>query len=573
VNELDGRRVPRINRYGPTARTVTLSLLGLLSGLTMVVVAFAGLHDAQRASSELQSHSLPASSALKEAITHGHGSQAAFLEATQTEDPATRSAALAKADAVGRRQAEAWTAYERVAIAGRDERALAVEYRAASEQGRLLAASVLSLRADDPERAARLARERQESSRQIAALASLASRYASAAEKQAAVVRHGVRGQLAELVLTYGFLAVLFAAVGVVLLRGAQRDQRQLASEAEALRIAGTQAAFEGALQRGLQMAPTEEASFDIVEQALSMVTHGGSCELLLADSSRSHLRQVLCTDAASDAACAAGTPNECPAVRSGQTRVFPDSTALDTCRFLRGRPDPAWAVCVPLSIAGQATGVVRVQQPRERELPARLVPELELVAQKAGERISALRVLARTEAQAQADPLTGLPNRRTLEAEAREHLLLEDPYVVLFADLDHFKLVNDTHGHETGDRALRLFARVLRDNVRPGDLIARYGGEEFVAVLPTCTVAAAQAVAERVRDALATALGHGTVPPFTVTVGVAASDPADELADVIARADAAMLRAKSLGRDRVLVADRDECIDCERASAALAPT
>lgn len=126
---------------------------------------------------------------------------------------------------------------------------------------------------------------------------------------------------------------------------------------------------------------------------------------------------------------------------------------------------------------------------------------------------------------------------------------------VVAFTDLDHFKAINDAHGHDTGDRALRLFARVLRDSIRPRDLLARYGGEEFVAVLPDCSLADARIVAERIRSELARALGHATVPPFTVTIGLATAEPGDGLSDVISNADSAMLCAKSLGRDRVLVA------------------
>ena len=82
---------------------------------------------------------------------------------------------------------------------------------------------------------------------------------------------------------------------------------------------------------------------------------------------------------------------------------------------------------------------------------------------------------------------------------------------------------------------------------------MARYGGEEFVAVLPECTKTEARVVAERIRSELAAALDHPTVPAFTVTIGLLDGNPGDTLADVVASADAIMLSAKSLGRDRVL--------------------
>lgn len=188
------------------------------------------------------------------------------------------------------------------------------------------------------------------------------------------------------------------------------------------------------------------------------------------------------------------------------------------------------------------------------RELPRpRLATDLEMIARKTGERIGGLRVLARTEAQAQIDPLSGLPNRRAMEDLARKSLTAETRYAVMFADLDHFKAINDEHGHDVGDRAVRLFSRVLADSIRPGDLVARHGGEEFVAVLPNCSVSDARLVAERIRANLAAALQEATLPRFTVTIGLAAGFPGQALVDVVSKADTAMLRAKEHGRDQVL--------------------
>ena len=126
-------------------------------------------------------------------------------------------------------------------------------------------------------------------------------------------------------------------------------------------------------------------------------------------------------------------------------------------------------------------------------------------------------------------------------------------PFVVAYADLDHFKDLNDLHGHDTGDRALRLFARVLRDCVRPLDIPARYGGEEFVVLLPDCAIIDAQVVAERLRSRLSEVLAGGSVPPFTVSVGLAAAEAGEAMTEVIDRADAALLDAKRLGRNRVV--------------------
>ena len=193
--------------------------------------------------------------------------------------------------------------------------------------------------------------------------------------------------------------------------------------------------------------------------------------EVLIADSTQAHFRQVLSTDASGLPACPVTSPNDCPAASSGQTRVFPSSARLDACPFLRSREGEASsAACIPISIAGTNTGNDPHTGPDQDAPDAAIVSELELVARKSGDRIGFLRVLARTETQARVDGLTGLSNRRSLEQRAVDVIKRGDEFVVAFADLDHFKNLNDEFGHEAGDRALRLFGRVLRDSVRPAD-------------------------------------------------------------------------------------------------------
>jgi diguanylate cyclase (GGDEF)-like protein len=249
-------------------------------------------------------------------------------------------------------------------------------------------------------------------------------------------------------------------------------------------------------------------------------------------------------------------SPEDCPAASSGQTRLFRSSDRLDACPFLRNREAGVMsAACVPVSIAGQTTAVIHTTNPAHELPDAEVLEELELVARKAGDRIGYLRVLARTETHARVDALTGLFNRRSLEQQAREVIDRGETFVVAFLDLDHFKDLNDTYGHEIGDRALRLFARVLRDSVRPADIPARFGGEEFIVVLPDCRLSDARIVADRVRTRLQLAIAASTVPPFTVSIGLADSEPPESFVDTVARADEALMQAKQTGRDRVVVA------------------
>ena len=167
------------------------------------------------------------------------------------------------------------------------------------------------------------------------------------------------------------------------------------------------------------------------------------------------------------------------------------------------------------------------------------------------------MRAFSRSEVQASTDPLTGLPNRRSLEDSVRQLGLADTRYCLAFADLDHFKTVNDVHGHGAGDQALRVFAQVLRDGLRPGDLSGRYGGEEFVVVLPNCGETQAVRVLERIREQLAVTLVEAGSPLFTVSFGLACSETGQRFESMVSIADAALLEAKALGRNRVVVAGR----------------
>jgi diguanylate cyclase (GGDEF)-like protein len=166
-------------------------------------------------------------------------------------------------------------------------------------------------------------------------------------------------------------------------------------------------------------------------------------------------------------------------------------------------------------------------------------------------------RTVNRYKRAAATDPLTGLFNRRGF-FEAAGALLKSnaarcDPVSVLAFDLDHFKSINDRHGHKSGDAVLDLFANVARKTMRNEDVVGRIGGEEFVAII-SGKIADACIAAERVRVAFekaAVAPGSPQIPA-TVSIGVACGVPAASIDVLIARADAALYRAKANGRNRV---------------------
>jgi len=176
-------------------------------------------------------------------------------------------------------------------------------------------------------------------------------------------------------------------------------------------------------------------------------------------------------------------------------------------------------------------------------------------------------QVQAELEAAAWQDALTGIANRRHLmQWSANELGKRQDAAQtmgVLLLDIDHFKAVNDRYGHAAGDAALRAVASVLRTSVRPGDVVARYGGEEFTILLPGTEVNGALAIAERVRTSVgANAVQHEDRRFFvTVSIGVASVVRGEEAVDAaLQRADQALYRAKSGGRNKVEVFEAALC-------------
>ena len=315
---------------------------------------------------------------------------------------------------------------------------------------------------------------------------------------------------------------------------------------------------FETRLGRALEMAGDEIAAYDTVRRALLVAVPETRVDLLLADNSHAHLERVVSVDADEDGCnpgCAVTSPDLCVAARRAQTQVFPHSEELDGCPMLRDRGgEPFGAVCVPVSIMGRTVGVVHATRPIAEPLGDEQVASLQVLANQAGNRLGMLRIMAETQMQASTDGLTGLMNRRNLENKARVLRADGGDFALVMADLDRFKNLNDTHGHETGDRALRVFAEILREGIRSEDIACRYGGEEFVVMLPGTEIHEAIEVMERVRESLARATLRGDVPSFTASFGIAHTDDASDLEDLFLRADKALFAAKDAGRDCICI-------------------
>jgi diguanylate cyclase (GGDEF)-like protein len=167
------------------------------------------------------------------------------------------------------------------------------------------------------------------------------------------------------------------------------------------------------------------------------------------------------------------------------------------------------------------------------------------------------LRNLAIAELRAATDALTGLPNKRavrdTLTRMVAHATRVGSSLAVAFLDLDHFKQINDTYGHERGDEVLAAVAEAMRDTVRGSDFVGRYGGEEFLLLLPDSDAAAAHAAGTAIRAAIAQISLPAIDRPITASIGIAIfpTDSADT-ETLVRSADRALYAAKSNGRDRI---------------------
>lgn len=310
-----------------------------------------------------------------------------------------------------------------------------------------------------------------------------------------------------------------------------------------------------------LDEAQDEVAAYQVVERALALIDDDHHpVELLISDRGSNRIRPVANDPLAPQVGNVVADANvSCLAMRRGQVSVFSSSNSINACPMIRDRPDgPCSAVCVPISVGGRPTGVFHMIGPEFSPPGEEVISRLVNLAVQLGNRLGALRTLESSRKEASTDGLTGLPNRRMLQGEVASLLASETPFVMVLADLDKFKRLNDNYGHEVGDKALKLFAEVLKKNVRGNDLVARIGGEEFVLVYPNMSVQTSIEAIGRLRHALAGSVGSSPIPAFTCSFGISDSSSGVDCESILRVADAGLLKAKELGGDQAVYAESD---------------
>jgi diguanylate cyclase (GGDEF)-like protein len=215
-------------------------------------------------------------------------------------------------------------------------------------------------------------------------------------------------------------------------------------------------------------------------------------------------------------------------------------------------------AQVIPLGPESARLGAIVVWPHHGRELAGHVLADVSEAARAAEISLETARQMHELRVTATTDPLTGLTNRRGLEEAMAK--LAADRGALIYADLDKFKVLNDSLGHPAGDDALRFFAGIIRKHIRATDTPARIGGEEFALWLPGATVALGADIAERIRNSLLKELWtwHDRHWPLTASFGVAACpETSRSRQNLPAQADAALYSAKNAGRNRVMIAGK----------------
>jgi diguanylate cyclase (GGDEF)-like protein len=309
-----------------------------------------------------------------------------------------------------------------------------------------------------------------------------------------------------------------------------------------------------------IQFAENEAEAHSLLKQHLESTVPGASVLVLNRNNSFDRLEATdeLPEDHPLAEPLLASKPRSCLAVRLSRrydrgADHAPEVFGCEICGALAGPSS-----CQPLLVGGEVIGSVLIapDQPLRGEANSRLDESVSAAAPV----LANLRNLAIAESRAATDVLTGLPNRRTVDDTLRRMLAHADRNIsslaVAVLDLDHFKQINDTYGHERGDDALAALAALLRIELRESDFAGRSGGEEFVLFFPDTDLRDAVSVAEKVRQGVRKLRIEGIDRAITASIGIAVFPTDATTPEALMRcADRALYAAKQHGRDRIEIA------------------
>jgi diguanylate cyclase (GGDEF)-like protein len=308
-----------------------------------------------------------------------------------------------------------------------------------------------------------------------------------------------------------------------------------------------------------LQVTDSEDIAHDLLRRQIERSISGSSAVVLNRNNSENRLEAKTPVSESSwlNESLANAGPRSCLAVRFARQHCeSPEREPLSHCEICGGKDRRT--TCQPLLVGGEVIGSVLIEHAdRLREQDKTAVQES---VSQAAPVLANLRNLASAELRALTDSLTGLANKRAVKDTTKRMAAYASrtvsPLSAIALDLDHFKQINDSYGHESGDAVLAAAGAALTNAVRASDFVGRNGGEEFLVLLPDTATESAVIVAERIRQAMTAISVPGVDREITVSIGIATlPEHAGDDDQLIRSADRALYAAKANGRNRIDIA------------------
>ena len=309
-------------------------------------------------------------------------------------------------------------------------------------------------------------------------------------------------------------------------------------------------------LNENLQLTESEQEARDLVKRHLERAVPGNQVTIMNRNNSADRLQAVTVVEAGSPLADGldSAKPRSCLAIRKARPHAADSAQdSLLGCPVCSGCPGRI--TCTPLIVSGEVIGSVLANH--EEPLSETDQRSIREAVTQAAPVMGNLRNLAIAELRAATDALTGLPNKRAIENTIRrmtaQATRTMSPLTALMCDLDHFKHINDQHGHGRGDDVLAAVGAALSASIRVSDFAGRYGGEEFLVLLPDTDRTGGAALAAKIRSAVAAIRVPSVTAAITMSVGIATlPDHALDAVSLERAADRALYTAKNAGRDRI---------------------
>ncbi len=338
----------------------------------------------------------------------------------------------------------------------------------------------------------------------------------------------------------------------------------------KALRQHSWRIALLNQMNTSLQACPAEDATYNVLKDVCQQLFPSDSGSLYIMNEAQNALNVAACWGSPPSEA---RIVNDCWDMPGGSIYVIEHPKSKPLYLHLSSSQDNNGSPYALRDTSGKILGIFflsfgQCQSDQTEEERMQAIESKQLLATRIAEQyalfLANLRLREALKREAIRDPLTGLFNRRymeeSLEREASRAVRNKSSVGIMMLDVDHFKVFNDTHGHEAGDVVLQHLGELLQDNIRGGDIACRYGGEEFLLILPDALIKTtefrAKELLSQVRELNITY--QNTSFHITISIGVATlPDHGTNLHDVVITADTALYQAKQKGRDQVVVASR----------------